>query len=223
MAEKLPSRKKGSHEAIIRAAERLFLERGFGGVSMDELAAEAGVARRTLYNQFPSKEDIFREMLLGVSARIGDALPPGIETQGDVETVLRLIAKGVLAFQAPAEFVGLLRMTVADARQFPWITTAFDSVLSPYLERFTRYLSHMTSLGVLNCPDSLLAAQQFLGLLNGATLWPRIFNPGNVSSSSEAVAEQTVQMFLLRYRVDTSPQNTCFREKPNTAFQANLA
>jgi Bacterial regulatory proteins, tetR family len=39
----------GSREAIVEAAERLFLERGFGSVTMDELAEAAGVARRTLY------------------------------------------------------------------------------------------------------------------------------------------------------------------------------
>ncbi len=54
----------GSREAIVEAASRLFLERGFGSVSMDELAEAAGLARRTLYNQFTSKEEIFREMLL---------------------------------------------------------------------------------------------------------------------------------------------------------------
>jgi len=198
--ESPPALRRGSREAIISAAEHLFLERGFGGVSMDELAVEAGVARRTLYNQFPSKEDIFREMLLRVSTRIGNALPPGIETQGDVEDVLRLFARAVLTFQAPAEFVGLLRMTVADGRQFPWITIAFDAVLKPYLERFARYLSHLTSLDVLDCSDPLLAAQLFLGLLNGPTLWPRIFSPDNVSSSPDIVIEEAVQMFLLRYR-----------------------
>ena len=192
--------RRGSREAIISAAENLFLERGFGGVSMDELAVEAGVARRTLYNQFPSKEDIFREMLLGVSTRIGNSLPPGIETQGDVEDVLRLIAGAVLAFQAPTEFVGLVRMMIADGRQFPWIATAFDSVLRPYLERFARYLSHLTSLGVLDCPHSLLAAQQFLGLLNGPTLWPRIFNQDSIPASPDIVVDETVRMFLLRYR-----------------------
>ena len=56
-------RRSPSREAIVAAAERLFLERGFGSVSMDELAEAAGVARRTLYNQFASKEEIFREML----------------------------------------------------------------------------------------------------------------------------------------------------------------
>ena len=45
------SRHSGSRGAIIEAAARLFLERGFGSVSMDDLAKAAGVARRTLYNQ----------------------------------------------------------------------------------------------------------------------------------------------------------------------------
>src|ERR1700744_5333422 len=85
-------RRGGSREAIVEAAERLFLERGFGSVTMDELAEAAGVARRTLYNQFASKEEIFREMLLRVSAQLETAFPPGIETQGDVENVLRLIS-----------------------------------------------------------------------------------------------------------------------------------
>jgi AcrR family transcriptional regulator len=86
----------GSREAIIEAAERLFLERGFGSVTMDELAEAAGVARRTLYNQFASKEEIFREMLLRVSGQLETAFPPGIETRGEVEDVLRLIARMIL-------------------------------------------------------------------------------------------------------------------------------
>jgi AcrR family transcriptional regulator len=41
------------------------------------------VARRTLYNQFASKEEIFREMLLRVSRQLETAFPPCIETRGD--------------------------------------------------------------------------------------------------------------------------------------------
>src|SRR5579871_1915626 len=85
-----------SREAIVEAAVRLFLERGFGSVSMDDLAEAAGLARRTLYNQFTSKEEIFREMLKRVSGHLEDAFPPGIETQGDVEEVLHLIARMIL-------------------------------------------------------------------------------------------------------------------------------
>ena len=68
IAAKVP--RGGSREAIVEAASRLFLERGFGSVSMDEFAEAAGLARRTLYNQFTSKEEIFREMLLKVSGHL---------------------------------------------------------------------------------------------------------------------------------------------------------
>src|SRR6202165_2861400 len=98
------ARRGGSREAIVEAAERLFLERGFGSVSMDELAKAAGVARRTLYNQFTSKEEIFREMLLRVSGQLEDAFPPGIETQGDVGEVLRLVARMILEFHRHPEY-----------------------------------------------------------------------------------------------------------------------
>jgi len=196
-----PSPHRGtSRDAIVGAAERLFLKRGFDGVSMDDLAAEAGVARRTLYNQFASKEDILREMLLRLSRQIGSALPPGIETQGHVEDVLRLMAKAVMDFQAPLEFVGLVRMAVADARQFPWIANEFASVLGPHLERFARYLSYLTSLGILDCPHPLLAAHQFLGLLNEPVLWQRILGRDVAPASPETVIEEAVGMFLLRYR-----------------------
>ena len=90
------ARRGESRSAIIDAAERLFLQRGFGSVSMDELAEAAGVARRTLYNQFASKEEIFRAMLLRVSGQLERAFPPGLETEGDGEHVLRLIAQMIL-------------------------------------------------------------------------------------------------------------------------------
>src|ERR1700744_1961777 len=93
----------GSRDAIVEAAVRLFLERGFGSGSMDELAEAAGVARRTLYNQFTAKDEIFREMLLRVSGQLEEAFPPGVETQGDVEEVLRLIARMILELHGRPE------------------------------------------------------------------------------------------------------------------------
>src|ERR1700756_4600868 len=108
------ARRGGSREAIIEAAARLFRERGFGSVSMDELAEAAGVARRTLYNQFSSKEEIFREMLLRVSRQLEAAFPPGIETRGDIADVLRLVARLILGLHKQPKYLGFLRMVVAD-------------------------------------------------------------------------------------------------------------
>jgi TetR/AcrR family transcriptional regulator of autoinduction and epiphytic fitness len=194
------ARRGGSREAIVEAAERLFLERGFGSVSMEELAEAAGVARRTLYNQFASKEEIFREMLLRVARQLEDAFPPGIETQGGFEDVLRKIARIILDLHKHAEYLGFLRMVVADSRQFPWIAEEFAAVMEPQTERFIRYLAHVTGLGLLDCDDPLLAAHQFMGMLNEFSLWPWMMGRESIAVPTETVVDETIRMFLLRYR-----------------------
>jgi TetR/AcrR family transcriptional regulator of autoinduction and epiphytic fitness len=193
-------RRGGSREAIVEAAERLFLDRGFGSVSMDELAEAAGVARRTLYNQFSSKEEIFREMLLRVSAQLENAFPPGVETQGGVEDVLRMAARMILALHEHPEYLGFLRMVVADSRQFPWIAEAFAAVMDPKTERLVRYLAHLTALGILDCRNPILAAHQFMGMLNELSLWPWMLGRESLRISGDDAVEETVRMFLLRYR-----------------------
>jgi TetR/AcrR family transcriptional regulator of autoinduction and epiphytic fitness len=194
------ARRGGSREAIVDAAERLFLARGFGAVSMDELAAAAGVARRTLYNQFASKEEIFREMLLRVSRQLEHAFPPGIETQGDVDDVLRIIARIILDLHKNPEYLGFLRMVVADSRQFPWIAKEFAAIMDPQTERLTRYLAHLTDLGILNCRNPMLAAHQLMGVFNELSLWPWMMSRKSIPIPAEEVIDETIRMFLQHYR-----------------------
>ena len=190
----------GSREGIVEAAVRLFLERGFGSVSMDELAEAAGLARRTLYNQFASKEKIFREMLLRVSGQLENAFPPGIETQGDVEEVLRQVARMILDLHKNPEYLGFLRMVVANSRRFAWIAEEFAAVMDPQAERLARYLAHLTAMGVLNCRNPMLAAHQFIGILNEFSLWSLMLGRKNGAVPTEEIVEETIQMFLQHYR-----------------------
>jgi TetR/AcrR family transcriptional regulator of autoinduction and epiphytic fitness len=195
----VPKGRGGSREAIVEAAVRLFLERGFGSVSMDDLAKAAGVARRTLYNQFASKEEIFREMLLRVSHELEDAFPPGVETQGDVEDVLHLIARMILELHKHPEYLGFLRMVVADSRQFPWIAEELAAVMDPQMERLERYLAHLTAMGVLDCRNPRLAAHQFMGVLNEFSLWPWMLGQKHIAVPTDEIVEETIRMFLQHY------------------------
>ena len=194
------AQRRGSREAIVDAAARLFLERGFGSVSMDELAIAAGVARRTLYNQFASKEEIFREMLRRVSSQLENAFPPGMETQGDVEDVLRLVARMIMDLHKNPGYLGFMRMVAADARQFPWIAKEFAAVMDPQTERLTRYLAHLTGLGILNCRNPTLAAHQFMGALNEFSLWPWMMGRKALAISTQEIIGETITMFLQHYR-----------------------
>jgi len=52
------SKKAATRQAISDVATLLFVERGFENVSIDEIARAAGVARKTVFNYFPCKEDL---------------------------------------------------------------------------------------------------------------------------------------------------------------------
>ena len=58
-----PGRPKdpGKRAAILDAAKRLFVAQGFDGVSMDQIASEAGVSKLTVYSHFGDKESLFGE------------------------------------------------------------------------------------------------------------------------------------------------------------------
>lgn len=82
--------------AISNAATRLFIERGFDQVTVDEIAVAADVGRMTVFNHFPRKEDMFFDRDEDVRELLRDALrkrDPGI---APIET-LRLLAHRLVA------------------------------------------------------------------------------------------------------------------------------
>src|SRR5690606_24545942 len=60
-----PGRPKdlGKRAAILDAAKELFIEQGFNGISMDGIAAAAGVSKLTVYSHFGDKETLFTEAI----------------------------------------------------------------------------------------------------------------------------------------------------------------
>src|SRR5579863_7044532 len=57
-------------QRLVRAASRLFAERGFRAVSMEDLAAEAGVSGPAVYRHFASKEALLANLLIDVSEQL---------------------------------------------------------------------------------------------------------------------------------------------------------
>lgn len=67
----LRSRMKAERRTqLVRAASRLFAERGFRAVSMEDLAAEAGVSGPAVYRHFVSKEALLADLLIDVSHQL---------------------------------------------------------------------------------------------------------------------------------------------------------
>lgn len=65
-------RTEAKRDAILEAAAEVFLEAGFEGASMSQIAARAGGSKRTLYGYFPSKEELFVAMAHNVATSFLD-------------------------------------------------------------------------------------------------------------------------------------------------------
>lgn len=84
---------------ILTAARKLFSARGFQAVTIDEIAAEAGLAKATVYQYFPSKQDIYiaalragvDEMVKLIQARMGAAVGAWAKTEAFVRTRLEYL------------------------------------------------------------------------------------------------------------------------------------
>jgi TetR/AcrR family transcriptional regulator of autoinduction and epiphytic fitness len=76
----------------------------------------------------------------------------------------------ISALHKNPEYLGFLRMVVADSRQFPWIAEEFAAVMEPQTERLMRHLAHLTALGILDCRNPLPAAHPFTGMLDELSL-----------------------------------------------------
>ncbi|MFT4282484.1 TetR/AcrR family transcriptional regulator [Microbacterium sp.] len=62
--------KADRHRSLVRAAARLFAERGYAGVTLEDLGAQVGISGPALYRHFRNKQALLAEILLGVSERL---------------------------------------------------------------------------------------------------------------------------------------------------------
>lgn len=97
----LRARKRlATRRAISQVADRLFLERGFENVTVDEIAAAAGIGRMTVFNYFPRKEDMFFDRDEEGRETVREALRQRDPGESPIET-LRLLAHRLAVGQAP--------------------------------------------------------------------------------------------------------------------------
>jgi AcrR family transcriptional regulator len=105
-------------ERILAAAQKVFLQRGFEGASIDEIAAVARAGKPTIYARHPSKEALFTAVVLrDISERLQFE---NIEEMGaTLEERFTFFGEEILRRGLRAETVGLFRSVIAEARRFP--------------------------------------------------------------------------------------------------------
>lgn len=155
--------------AILDAAKRLFPQRGYDGVSMESIAAEAGVSKLTVYNHFSDKENLFAE---AVKCRCEEMLPPSVfEVEPGAEPIgdqLRGIALAFHALITSDEAVQLHRTLAARAMTDTGLAERFyEAGPKRTIDALEGFLARANTAKVLAVPDVHRAATHFFCLLKG--------------------------------------------------------
>jgi len=182
---------------ILEAALDLLSQQGYHGTTMAEIAARAGVARATLYAQFPTKasllDALIQENLLVDLVSQFPSLPPegeGMMTPEELECMARHF---LLSFQHPRR-VALLRLILAEGTRFPPLQHAYHHMVSTGVN----VVSHYLSILIPGLVDPGLTARTYLGSLLAFVLTEHIV-PGSVLPvySPEEIARKVTAQLLI--------------------------
>ncbi|MTI10370.1 TetR/AcrR family transcriptional regulator [Curvivirga aplysinae] len=191
---------------IINAAKKVFLEKGFDIASMDMIAAEAGVSKRTVYSHYQSKENLFASIMNDLcTSKRGDIID---ETEMDAcdllpkdksaEETLTIFGNTFLTYIYDPEVLAMLRIMIGQADKFPEIGESFYNQ-GPVMTQnmLTAYFEHTNGTGETKFKDTCIAAKSFISSLLGPTHLQCMF--GGKSPSEEEISthvDKVTSLFL---------------------------
>jgi AcrR family transcriptional regulator len=154
--------------AILDAAGRVFLQNGYVGTSMDEIAAAAAVSKQTVYKHFADKETLFHELITSTVHTTGHDVADEAVLSGDgaFNEELRAFARRLLHGVMEPRVLQLRRVVIAEAGRFPGLGRAFyDLGLARTTDMLARALIQLADEGDLDIAEPRLAAEQLIWLV----------------------------------------------------------
>ena len=184
--------------AILQAASEQFRTNGFDASSMDKIALEAGVSKRTVYNHFPCKEELFSatvvETMECAAAEIDLPYVPGAPLREQLETLLAR----KLRIQGTEDFIGLARVAIAEAVHCPERARPMIARLTAREEGLTVWIRAAQADGALIAGDPVFASTLLQGQLKAVAFWPQVTlgAPPLAAPQQAQLVETAVAMFL---------------------------
>ncbi|MFJ1847698.1 TetR/AcrR family transcriptional regulator C-terminal domain-containing protein [Streptomyces sp. NPDC088146] len=193
-------------QAIMEAATSVFMEKGYSGTSMDDIAKLAAVSKQTVYKHFSDKEKLFAEIVLATTDRIDGVIDLVADIPSDADALdenLTRLARQFLTTLTQAQVLQLRRLVIANADVFPelgatWYEQGFERVLVTLAATFQR----LAEDGLLRIDEPLLAANHFSGLLLWIPVNKAMFHggPQHTQAELDRYATAGVRAFLTAYR-----------------------
>ena len=198
--QRLTDRKR---EAIVQAAIAEFRANGFDATSVDKVAARAEVSKRTLYNHFPSKDELFAEILRVLWHSSSSQVDLPYRVDAPLREQLLALTMQKMALLADDNFLDLARVAIAAALHSPERARDMISRLGQKEGGMLGWIRAAQKDGRLKPGDAALAAQQLESLVKGVAFWPQVAmgQPRLLPREQRKVAGAAVDLFLSHHAV----------------------
>lgn len=193
--QRLTDRKR---EAIVQAAITEFRANGFDATSVDKVAARAEVSKRTLYNHFPSKDELFAEILRVLWASSASRMDLPYRADEPLDEQLLALVMQKMALLSDDNFLDLGRVAIAAAIHSPERAKEMIRRLGEKEDGMLAWIRAAQKDGRLKTGDAVLAVQQLESLVKGVAFWPQVAmgQPKLTSREQRKLAATTVALFL---------------------------
>jgi AcrR family transcriptional regulator len=199
IVEPATERGKRRREALVEAAERLFLEQGYAATSVEQVIAAAGGSRGQLYDWFGGKEGLFETVAQRVCADILQQFERLEVDDRPPHAALAEFGAAFLRTLLDPRHVALYRLTLAESGRVPALGALFlRSAPEIVYERARAYLERMQAAGRVHVFDTGHAAQTFMQMIGGDALMRAALAVETLSTDDEIArhVEIVVDLFL---------------------------
>ncbi len=185
-----PNASDQKQAAIIEAAQDTFLEHGFDGASMDAIALKANVSKRTVYNRFRSKEELFGAAIEDICRRVLPFNPDEIESSLNPKAYVRELSFGFLRTVLSPEAISLRRIATFESARKPSLGAAYlEHGLYFLIKNTAPLVQRLADRGVLKIGDPHTAICQ-LGALITEPLFSEVLLGVKPENLEEAITNQ---------------------------------
>ena len=184
-----------SRDRLLDAAQQLFLEHGYGKLSMETIARDARVSLRTIYSQFGGKAGLFGALI----GRCSDRFIGSLCDQAPMEEALIGFARQFLYQITRPDVVRMRAILIGESPRFPDLATQF------YEQGPKRTLAHLAEFfrlqqraGLITDIDAEFLADQFISAVRGERM-QRLqlgLEPTPDETEIESWVQNAVRLFL---------------------------
>jgi TetR/AcrR family transcriptional regulator, regulator of autoinduction and epiphytic fitness len=191
--------KSKKRAAILDGAIDVFISMGYELASMDKIAETAGVSKRTVYNHFGSKENLFQAIVYYFLSQRQSLKTIIYDSNISLEEQLLAFADAEIFLIDSPRRSGLSRFLTTVFLKDTNYARETVAKFPPVYDMLLAWLKEAEKDGKIKADSLFLAARVFYALVEGAVTYPALFSDGIDKSAVKPMLDEIIATFLARY------------------------